>query len=356
MRLGVFPASQKLASVTPVLKKASLDPLDLSNYRPISNLTFLSKLLERAVYEQIIGYLDSNRLLPETQSAYRKNRSTETTTIKVMSDAYQAADAGLVTLLGLLDLCAAFDTVDHQILLSRLQHDYCITGQVIEWIQSYLTGRTQFIRFNGSTSRTMTVTSGVPQGSVLGLILFITYSAEVINIVEHHVSRLTLSSTTYKSTVTSLRMTLPLTTDAAHSMVRALIHARVDYCNRLLASCPKYLTDNLQSVLRAAARLVLQLPYRSSITDLMHRQLHWLDRHSETGEIQDRPAHLQVSPRVGSSIPLRLLHLRANIVHSPNTAFSPAPGASSYRPSNVNEDNWSPRLLLCLARILEFAS
>ena len=142
MRLGVFPASQKLASVTPVLKKASLDPLDLSNYRPISNLTFLSKLLERAVYEQIIGYFDSHHLLPETQSAYRKNRSTETATIKVMSDAYQAADAGLVTLLGLLDLSATFDTVDHQILLNRLRHDYGITGRVIEWIQSYLTGGT----------------------------------------------------------------------------------------------------------------------------------------------------------------------------------------------------------------------
>ena len=68
-----------------------------------------------------------------------------------------------------------------------------------------------------------------------------------------------------------------LTTDAAHSLVRALIHARIDYCNGLLASCPKYLTDKLQSVLRAAARLVLQLPNRSSVTDLMHQQLHWLD-------------------------------------------------------------------------------
>ena len=68
-----------------------------------------------------------------------------------------------------------------------------------------------------------------------------------------------------------------LTTDAAHSLVRALIHARIDYCNGLLASCPKYLTNKLQSVLRAAARLVLQLPYRSSVTDLMHQQLHWLD-------------------------------------------------------------------------------
>ena len=375
MRHGVFPASQKLASITPVLKKASLDPLDLSNYRPISNLTFLSKLLEREVHEQITGYLDSHHLLPETQSAYRKNRSTETATIKVMSDAYQAADAGLVTLLGLLDLSAAFDTVDHQILLKRLIHEYGITGRVIEWIQSYLTGSTQFVRFNGTTSRTMTVTSGVPQGSVLGPVLFITYFAGVINIVEHHglrahgyaddlqvyghVAQDDISSLVVrrvaciehvKSWMTSNRLRLnpskteliwlgssrrlhhcpadkvrisdadihpvesvrdlgvlidgamtltthvnhlvstcffqlrqiriirrSLTTDAAHSLVRALIHARIDYCNGLLALCPKYLTDKLQSVLRATARLVLQLPYRSSVTDLMHQQLHWLD-------------------------------------------------------------------------------
>ena len=68
-----------------------------------------------------------------------------------------------------------------------------------------------------------------------------------------------------------------LTADAAHALVRALIHTRIDYCNGLLVSCPRYLTDKLQAVIRAAARLVLQLPYRSSVTEVMHRQLHWLD-------------------------------------------------------------------------------
>ena len=109
MSSGSFPTTQKTASIcTPVLKKATLDPYDLGNYRPISNLTFLSKLLERAAYEQIVGYLDRFQLLPELQSAYRKHRSTETATIKVMSDVYEAADVGSVTLLGLLDLSAAF--------------------------------------------------------------------------------------------------------------------------------------------------------------------------------------------------------------------------------------------------------
>ena len=146
MSSGSFPTSQKTASITPILKKATLDPYDLSNYRPISNLTFLSKLLERAAYERIVCYLDRFQLLPEWQSAYRKYRSTETATIKVMSDVHEAADAGSVTLLGLLDLSSAFDTVDHRILLDRLAHDYGIRGRVIRWIESYLESKKRTLK------------------------------------------------------------------------------------------------------------------------------------------------------------------------------------------------------------------
>ena len=100
----MFPTTQKRAMITPILKKPSLDPHDAANYRPISNLSYLSKLLERCVNDQIHNYLSKNDLLPVVQSAYRKHHSTETAVLKVLSDIYSAADAGKVTLMGLLDL------------------------------------------------------------------------------------------------------------------------------------------------------------------------------------------------------------------------------------------------------------
>ena len=96
-----------------MLKKTTLDPLDMSNYRPISNVTFMSKLLERCAHTQLYEYLQQHDLRPEQQSAYRCCHSTETAMLKVLSDAYSAADAGDVTLLSLFDLSAAFDSVDH---------------------------------------------------------------------------------------------------------------------------------------------------------------------------------------------------------------------------------------------------
>ena len=181
---GQFPENFRIAEVTPILKKPTLDPSVLGSYRPISNLPFISKVLERAVNERMLLHLHANGLLPEHQSAYRRSHSTETALLKVTSDALIAADTGKLTLLGMLDLSAAFDCVDHSILLRRLEVSFGFGGTVLDWMHSYLVGRRQYIRYNGSTSSTTVVQFGVPQGSVLGPLFFILYTADVFRIAE----------------------------------------------------------------------------------------------------------------------------------------------------------------------------
>jgi len=187
---GRLPTSEKHAIVTPLLKKSGLDTSDMSNYRPVSNLTFISKIVERAVAMQLNDYLTSNSLLPRCQSAYRKKYSTETAMLRVLSDFLTAADGRKITLLSLLDMSAAFDCVDHVILLRRLELGFGLTDDVIKWIRSFLTGRTQQVAYNGTMSTTQPVLFGVPQGSVLGPILYVLYTAELERIVDRHEMKL----------------------------------------------------------------------------------------------------------------------------------------------------------------------
>ena len=133
-----FPTSQKAALVRPLLKKPTLDKYELKNYRPISNLSYTSKLLERAASRQLTQYLETNRLLPRHQSAYRAFHSTETAVLKVYSDVVDAIDGGDVVLLGMLDLSTAFDTADHDILMERLCRTHGIQDKALFWIQLYL--------------------------------------------------------------------------------------------------------------------------------------------------------------------------------------------------------------------------
>ena len=114
---GVVPSTLKSAYIMPILKKSDLDPLDAKSYRPISNLSVVSKLLERLVSRQLVAYLTDNDLFPDLQSAYRANHSTETAVLRVLSDILTALDSGNLVVLMLLDLSAAFDSVDHAALL-----------------------------------------------------------------------------------------------------------------------------------------------------------------------------------------------------------------------------------------------
>jgi len=186
MSAGHFPATFKEAFITPAIKKPGLDAMDAQSYRPISNLTVVSKLLERIVARQLKSYLQSFDLLPSLQSGFRPGHSTETAVLRVMSDLLEAVDSGDVAVLVLLDLSAAFDTVDHSILGRRLQVTFGLDGPVLAWFHSYLHGRSQCVRRGMYKSLFVQLLCGVPQGSVLGPILFIMYTADLIALVEQH--------------------------------------------------------------------------------------------------------------------------------------------------------------------------
>ena len=148
---GTVPPTLKLAAITPILKKPGADPTDLNHYRPISNLPFISKTLERVVAAQLQSHLDTNNLHEPFQSGFRPKHSTETALVKITNDLLLAADSGLFTILILLDLSAAFDTISHPLLLDRLA-GIGITGAALSWFTSYLTGRQQFVQLSNHKS------------------------------------------------------------------------------------------------------------------------------------------------------------------------------------------------------------
>ena len=131
-----LPSSQMDAVITPVLKKVGLDPDELKSYRPISNLSFMSKIVEKLIFLQLSTYLAENNLLPKLQSGFRRFHSTESAVYRVLSDVYSAVDRGEVALLALLDVSAAFDTVDHAILLNRLSVSYGLSSSALAWFST----------------------------------------------------------------------------------------------------------------------------------------------------------------------------------------------------------------------------
>jgi hypothetical protein len=179
---GVFPVKFKQAIIIPVPKKNASPTLGADGYRPISNLCYLSKLLERVVNTQIRAHLDKFSLLSPLQSAYRPFFSTETAILKICSDIMVAADRGQLTLLGLFDLSAAFDCVDHSILLDSLQASAGLTGTALAWFSSYLGARSARVSWNGTMSHFIDLEHGVPQGSVLGPLLFLIYTIGIDDI------------------------------------------------------------------------------------------------------------------------------------------------------------------------------
>ena len=375
---GCFPMKFKHAVIRPLLKKADLDSSDMKNFRPVSNLPFLSKLLERVVQSRLQEFLDSNGMMPPMQSAYRRFHSTETAVTKVYNDLLLAADKGQMSALCLLDLTAAFDTVDHELLLHRLERQFGLHGVVLAWFASYLSERRFQVYYSGGMSREVFIVCSVPQGSVLGPRLFVLYIADLADEIhqhgvnlhayaddsqlymhchrddvaasaahlsqcvvdighwmaanrlqmnpaktellwagtKHNVSLLgchaptlqlgsdivtpsnhvrvlgvtisaDLSLDQHVSKVCAVgfyrlrqlrRIRKSLDNESTATLVHAFVTSRVDYCNAVYAMSPQTVTNRLQRLLNAAARVVSDTrKYDRGLKTILHDELHWLD-------------------------------------------------------------------------------
>ena len=169
---GIFPDSWKIARVAPIFKSGQTN--DRSNYRPISVLPFVSRVFEKLIYNQLYDYLDRNKLLFSKQSGFKSLHSVVTCLLKCTNDWYLDIDKGQYTVMIFVDLKKAFDTVNHEILLKKLEK-YGVIGSENAWFASYLCNRRQFCRVNGVSSRLDDINCGVPQGSCLGPLLFMIY-------------------------------------------------------------------------------------------------------------------------------------------------------------------------------------
>ena len=183
IRTASFPDNLKNALITPVIKDSRLDSENLKNYRPISNLPFLSKILERVLYIQLEHYIEQQHLYANFQSAYRKNNSCETALLRVMNDIQQEMFNKNHVALLLLDSSSAFDTVDHRILLRKLKYEFYIGNKSLNMIKSFLENRSFSVIINESSSEPRPLHYGVPQGSLLGPLMYSLYTKELEEIV-----------------------------------------------------------------------------------------------------------------------------------------------------------------------------
>ena len=167
---GIFPDGLNISLITPVHKNE--DKSLFSNYRPVAVLSCFSKILEKLMYKRLMDYIERHNILYDKQYGFRKKRSTEMAIIELTTKRSEAIDEGKLTAGIFLDLSKAFDTVDHSIIISKLEH-YGIRGIALQWSKNYLLNRYQIVKFRNSQSEKKMIKCGVPEGSVLGPLPFL---------------------------------------------------------------------------------------------------------------------------------------------------------------------------------------
>ena len=178
---GIYPKAFKTSKVRPLLKKG--DNTLLSNYRPISLLPTISKIFERISYNQLSNYFNDSNLLAEQQYGFRPRHSTELAAVKLVDFISHEMESGHTPTNIYVDLSKAFDTINYDILLDKLSY-YGISGRALKLLKSYLLDRKQYVVYNNCNSNVVDVTTGVPQGSILGTLLFSIFINDLIHVTE----------------------------------------------------------------------------------------------------------------------------------------------------------------------------
>ena len=242
LNTGIFPTSFKIAKVLPLFKKG--DPLIMENYRPISLLPCISKIFEKVVYTQVYSYFVRESLFYISQYGFRKYHSTEHACLEFLDKVMCDLDKGETPISVFIDLSKAFDTINHQILLNKLRY-YGLDDISLKWFNSYLTDRKQFVVIDEEYSHQDVITTGVPQGSVLGPLLFIIYINDLHLATEKFKPVLFADDTTLVSTLCAFVRVLRCDASISHHINKELNKIHEWLCaNRLSlnAGKTKYMT------------------------------------------------------------------------------------------------------------------
>ena len=249
---GLFPEKLKIAKVQSLFKKG--DEEQIENYRPISLVTSISKVFEKVVFLQLTKYFQDNGLFYDGQYGFRENHSTEMATVELLDRIISALDDKQLPISIYMDLSKAFDTLNHDILLDKLSY-YGVDGTALQWFDSYLSNRSMYVEIDNMKSSVRTLTTGVPQGSILGPLLFLIYMNDISN-----------SSNLFKFILfaddTNLFSTIEYTLPTHTSNVNELL-------NNELANIYEWLTVNRLSLNLTKTKYMIFHPIQKDISSLV---------------------------------------------------------------------------------------